>query len=282
MKNNLLYSEEAIEKFYAYLDRAIVIKTGYLLLLFFLQAIKIYKAPDLVFIAVSLMALTSLIIGIWFEKFSVKTKTLIDILFISTLFDLFLLTVLIYYLSGIEYIYYTFYIILSFIVFPRSQAIAVTAWTIFLFLALVALRYFQIIPVYPLTIPKEQQTFYHPPYVITTTVTLILTFSFLGYFSYGFYKMMARRIKLLERTHRDLEDEKKSLEIRVEARKKELAEERQSLAKRVEQRRKELEQERGKLEERVKELERFQKVSAGREIKMEELEKEKERLKKKK
>ena len=208
MKNTLPHPEETIEKFYAYLDRAIVIKIGYLLLIFILQGLKIYNAPDTVFITISLMSLMSLVIGIWFERFAVKIQTTINILFVSTLFDLFLLTILIYYLSGIEFIYYTFYIILSFIVFPRIQAIAITFWTVFLFLGLISLRYFQVIPVAHSPIPIEQQTFYDFQYVSTTLATLILTFIFLGYFSYGFYKMMAKRLVLLGKTQEILGEEK--------------------------------------------------------------------------
>jgi|GEM_PF-3325429 len=280
MKNTLSYPEEAIEKFYTYIDRAIVIKIGYLLLIFILQGLKIYKAPDIVFIAVALMALTSLTIGIWFEKFSVKIKTIINALFVSTLFDLFLLTILIYYLGGIEFIYYTFYIILSFIIFPRFQAIAITAWTVFLFLSLVGLRYFQIIPISLSVFTKEEQIFSFFPYFSTTIITLILTFSFLGYFSYGFYKMMARRIILLKQAQGSLEEEKASLEIRVQARKRDIEAERKSLEIRVQEREKEIEEERLELEKRAKELERFQKAAGGREIKMSDLEKEKEKLEK--
>lgn len=281
MKSDLLYPGEEIEKIYAYLDQAIVIKVGYLLLLFVLQGLKVYHAPDVVYIAVSLMALISLVIGIWFEKFSVKIKTVINALFIGTLLDLVLLSILIYYLSGIEFIYYSFFIILSFIVFPRTQAIAITSWTIFLFLALVLLRYFQIIPDSPPVIPKEEQTFYSLNNVVTNVPTIVLTLSFLGYFSYGFYKIMARRLIILKRTQRTLEDEKASLEIRIQARKRELEIERKNLEKRVQERKRELENESKELEERAREMERFQKVSGGREEKKTNLEKELEQLEEK-
>lgn len=281
MRENLPYLQETIDKFNVYLDRTIVIKVGYLVLVFVLKWLKLYETPDIIFIAISLMALLSLIPGICLEKFSIKTETFNNLLFIFILLDLALLSVIIYYLSGIEYMYYTFYIILSFIVFPRYQAIAITAWTILLFLGLVALRYFQIVPIYPYTIPKEQQDFFHLPFVLTTVTTLVLTFSFLAYFSHGFYKMMTKRMNLSRGYHQTLEDEKKSLEIRVEARKKELEDERRTLAQRIRNRKKELEGERKELEERMKELERFQKATSGRETKTEELEKELRILKEK-
>ena len=75
-----------------------------------------------------------------------------------------------------------------------------------------------------------------------------------------------------ERT-KELEEVKSVLEIKVKARTKELGELTQSLEEQVKEKTKELQ---GKLEE----LERFQKLAVGRELKMVELKKEKERLKK--
>jgi PAS domain S-box-containing protein len=69
-----------------------------------------------------------------------------------------------------------------------------------------------------------------------------------------------------------LEEAKSILEIKVAARKKELADLTQSLEERVRQKTKEL-------RERIEELEKFQKLLRGRELKMVELEKEIERLK---
>jgi hypothetical protein len=282
MRNNLLYSEEIVEKFYAYIDRAIIIKIGYLLLIFFLRWLNVYSAPEIVFIALSLMALNSLVIGIWFERFSVELKTILSFLFLATILDIFLLTIIIYYLGEIEFMYYTFFILLSFIVFARFQAITIAILTIFLFLGSVVLRYFQVIPVHPPGFLPEEQTFYNFPYILTNTLTFIITLSFLGYFSHGFYRMMAKRITLLRQTQRTLEEERASLEIRVEARKKDLEIEKESLGRRVRERKKELAKERETLEERIKELERFQRVAGGREMKIKELEKEIAKLRKSK
>lgn len=281
MKNNLSHPEETIEKFYVYLDRAIIIKIGYLLLIFILQALRVYSAPDAVFIAIALMSLMSLVIGIWFERFSVRISTIINVLFVSTLLDLLLITVLVYYLSGIDFIYYTFYIMLSFIVFPRAQAIIITFWTAFLFLGLIIFRSFHMIPAPPPVFPVEQQTFYNFQYVSTTLATIILTFVFLGYFSYGFYKMMAKRLVLLKRTQKTLEEEGSSLEIKVQARKRALALERKSLTDRVKERKEGLEEQRIELEKRARELEKFQKAASGREMKMSALKKEIEKFERK-
>lgn len=79
--------------------------------------------------------------------------------------------------------------------------------------------------------------------------------------------------KVKERT-RELEEAKKTLEIRVAARTRELKELAESLELQVRERTKEL-------EKRVKELERFQKVTVGRELKMIQLKRELEEIKKK-
>ena len=279
MTKDFFYHEEAIDKFYTYIDRAIIIKVGYLLMIFILKGLNVYSSPDIIFAVLAVMALTSLAIGISFEEFNVKPGVIINILFLSTILDLFLLTVVIYYLGGIEFIYYTFYIILSFIVFPRKQAIFLTAWTIILFVGLVLLRYFGKIPVYYSTLPKEEQTFDGFANVATMVPTYVVTFVFLAYFSYGFYKMMEKRIYLLRAAQKILEEEKSTLEIRVSARKREIEAEKRSLKSKVQERNEDLEKERKELEEKLGELEMFQKLALGREIKMQDLEKEAESVK---
>jgi PAS domain S-box-containing protein len=74
-----------------------------------------------------------------------------------------------------------------------------------------------------------------------------------------------------ERT-KELEEVKSVLEIKVKARTKELSELTQSLEEQVREKTKEL-------QEKLEELEKFQKLAVGRELKMVELKKEKERLK---
>jgi len=82
-------------------------------------------------------------------------------------------------------------------------------------------------------------------------------------------------IKDLKKSKEALEEAKASLEIRVAARTKELRELTESLEEQVKERTKEL-------QEKVEELERFHRLAVGRELKMIELKKEIEKLKKKK
>lgn len=88
----------------------------------------------------------------------------------------------------------------------------------------------------------------------------------IGELAEEFNQMIAK----LKESREILEDEKKVLEIRVKARTRELEELAQSLDEKVKQRTKEL-------EERIKELEKFHRLTVGRELKMSEL---KEKIKK--
>jgi len=78
-----------------------------------------------------------------------------------------------------------------------------------------------------------------------------------------------------------LEDEKASLKIRVKARTKELEELNMGLEGRVEERTIELQRARDELQERVKELEKWRRLTVGRELKMVELKKKIKDLKNK-
>ena len=80
-------------------------------------------------------------------------------------------------------------------------------------------------------------------------------------------------IKDLRESHTALEEAKAVLEIKVEARTKELRELAEGLEEEVKRRTKEI-------QEKMADLERFQRLAVGRELKMIELKKEIERLSK--
>jgi len=85
-------------------------------------------------------------------------------------------------------------------------------------------------------------------------------------------KMTQGLQKRVEERTKELEEAKTSLEIKVAARTRELKELSEGLERQVKERTKEL-------QERVNELERFRKLTVGRELKMLELKKEVEKLK---
>lgn len=90
----------------------------------------------------------------------------------------------------------------------------------------------------------------------------------LAFLSKEFNKM----IENIEKSHEILEDEKKALDIRIKARTRELEEMNQLLEEKVRERTKELQQ-------KIDELEKFHRLTVGREMKMIELKKEIKKLK---
>lgn len=271
-----------IENFNLYINRRVPTIVSYLVLMLILKEVFGIPFSPIVFLSVSFMLLSSLVLTVFFDRFLQRGEALAPAYFLYTIFDLCVLTLVIYHLEGIfwlGFIFYSFYILLNFMTFPRTQALFLTAWIMLLYIGLVLMQYFRILPS-PMLFPPQSQTYFHFPYVFTTTIAYIATFLLVAYYSEGFYQLYAGRIFELKETREILEKEKLLLEERVEARKKELDKERESLQERVEQRKKELELEETGLQEKVEELEKFKKITIGREEKLHGLEKELIQLKK--
>ena len=116
--------------------------------------------------------------------------------------------------------------------------------------------------------------------VVSVMTFMIGAFIYLSFYEDVFSEKLRETIGLLRnrtsqlvRREKESADAKTVLEIRVEARTQELRELTDSLNKQVKRRTKEL-------QEKIKELEKFQRLSVGRELKMIELKKENKELKK--
>jgi len=110
------------------------------------------------------------------------------------------------------------------------------------------------------------------PLVIVTMGFMLIFFFWLVFYADIFSKKLRERTKSLMKKERELTEMSKVLEIRVRARTKQLEEEAASLEEKVKERTREL-------KKKIEELERFQKIAVGRELKMIELKKEIKRLK---
>jgi len=283
MKNIPSEITETLERFRTNVSLRLPVISCYLLLTLILREGFFIPLPYIIFGILSWMLISSLFLSFYFENFTPSAKTIINGLFLYMFFDLFVITLIIYFLGGLSwpsFIFYSFYLLLNFMTFPRHYAIFLTSWIAFLFLGLSLSQYFNFLPPQSL-FPLETQTYFNFSYVLTTTIVFAATIPLVAYFGWGFYQMYAVKIKDLRKIESTLEGEKTALETRVQTRKRQLIEEKEKLEERIKVRAKELEKESRELEERAEELAKFQKVVHGRELKMRELKKETERLKKK-
>ena len=198
-----------------------------------------------------------------------------------TVLDLALVTVVIYYGGGITWlapIVYSYYIIFSFIVYSKTPAYFVLSCSIVFMLAATALTYLGIIPSQQV-FPLGQDIYRDKNFVLVTSLFIIGSFYWIGYYSNIFSNFLKEKVKEVNSVKSQLEAEKLMLETKVAERTRALQGERESLKKKVEERTEELEREREELERKVVELEKFRKVAVGRELAMMNLKKEIKKLK---
>jgi hypothetical protein len=195
--------------------------------------------------------------------------------FIHLLIITFFITLIVYDAGGVEWLgalFYLFPIVWGNVTLPKTLGRVLTLFATLSYSALALLQYFNLIPYiafYDLPTPPHLSSWY----VFPSIAFAFLTFYFLGMGANLFTDEFRKKVIELEKTKNALEEAKTVLEIKVRARTKEL----QELIERQEEIIKERTQE---LQEKIEEMEKFQKIAVGRELKMIELKKEIERLKK--
>lgn len=276
MKNLTPKDIETLERFNTHMNQRVIILVVYILAMLILKEGFGTPFSYIAFLAISFMILSSLPLMFYLDHFFPRGKTILTVNFFYVMLDLLCLTIVFYYIGGITwlgFIFYSFYLVLNFMTFPRKQAFFLTIWVLFLYLGLVLFQYFQIFPFFSLFLPGSQTSF-HFLYVITTVIAYIATLILIAYYTRGFYQLYFSKALEFQKVKEILEKENASLEKRVESRKKELTKEKETLQERIERRKKELEQKEMTFRERAEELERFKKIVLGREEKLEELQKE--------
>lgn len=257
-------------------------KTRILLILFFLSLAiildLIIKVPfeKLVIYGILILMLVSTLLTYFIVKRwrPPSYQALNNIYIIYLIFDLFLLTIIVYYLGGVTWIIpivYILYIIYGFLFFPQIHAYILLIFSVLFLSILVGLVYWEVIPYKHIFLlsPTIYKDF---SFVITTILILITGFYWIGRYCNIFSYLLKEKVKKAESLKSQIEEARTILEIKVQARTRELKELTENLDEQVKKRTKEL-------RERINELERFQKVTVGRELRMLELKKEIKKLK---
>lgn len=277
MTKILIEKEEALRRYNQMINVRFPAINAFLLAAFILKIFFKVPFPNLLFLLVSFMAISTVIYDSLFRQIKEpKASQIINGYFGYLLFDLITLTVTIYLIGGVTwigFIFYGLYIYIGFLLFPRSYNFFYIFYCTFLYTLLVIIQHLRIFPPQEIFSLEERvpQNFY---YILSTWIGAIIFLWVLGYYGDAFYKILQEKIEELKETRGKLEEEKNSLEIRVRARTKELWEERRGLQEKIKERTKELEKEREELARKIAELEKFHKVAVGRELKMRKLKNE--------
>lgn len=223
------------------------------------------------------------LLGVWLvsylinESFVRSIKGLKNIYrfnFIYSFFDLVVLTAVIHFLGGSEWVAVIFYAIVLFsfcTILPRRQGRLLVLSAGLFYLLLVLSEYFGWLPHRDLLPYIRSGLYRNPAYLIITTSYVVTFLFFFGDMIGSFSETLRRKRRELIvareeaiQAYQEVEEAKQVLEVRVRARTMELQELANTLESQVFDRTKEL-------QSRLQELEKMNRLMVGRELRMIEL-----------
>lgn len=284
MKQIIADKKDILKRYHQMIDVRFPALTAFLAAIIILKTLINAPFPDSLFLLISFMAISTIVYDFSFRQIkNPRVAQIVNGYFAYMLFDVVILTIVIYILGGVTwigFIYYGLYIYIGFLLFPRSYSIFFVFYCSVLYTLLVIGQHLEIFQSQVIFSTEERipQNFY---YVLTTWMGAVMFLWVLGYYGDAFYKILQNKIEDLQKAKILIEEARISLGIRVKAKTRELWEKRENLEEKVRERTKELEQERKNLAQRITELERFHKVAVGRELKMRALKKEIKKLEEK-
>lgn len=206
-----------------------------------------------------------------------KLKLLHYFNFAYSLFDLIILTAIVHFLGGVEWVSVILYAIVLFsfcTILPRKQGRFLIGITGLLYVLLILSEYFNWIAHHDLLPYITSGLYRNPAYVIVTTSFVVAFLFFFGDMIGMFSETLRRKRKELIiareealQAYQRVEEAKQVLEIRVKARTQELRELADKLEDQVTERTSEL-------QKKVQELEKMNRLMVGRELKMIDLKKQ--------
>lgn len=254
---------------------------GFALGLTFLLGVWRGAATSPILFLVFLLFLITILFNYLHRKIKDLKKTE-NLYFINAVFEIILITAIIHYTGGIEWIGIVFFvpiIVQANIVLSIKKGMAASLLSLFSFAGLVFLEYAGVLPHYKF-LSSEPANYRNFSYI---SLTIIAGVGFALFYTAFIASVFSRQLKTAvhnigqekERAasaRQELEEAKTALEVKVRARTEELEKQAGDLESQVQARTQDLQQ-------KIDELEKFNRLTIGRELKMIELKKEIRRLK---